>query len=158
MQKIIIKNRKYSDIYININEVSNAKGLVFIQHGLSGYKEEIHIQRIAETFIKNNYTTVNFDATNSRGESGSDETGITFTGHYQDLEDIINRASTQSWYQEPFTLVGHSLGGMAVIYYTENFPEKVKKLIPIAPVVSGENFIKSRKRRSLTDFEQWEKD
>ncbi|MDR3169934.1 MAG: alpha/beta fold hydrolase [Candidatus Peribacteria bacterium] len=125
MEKIVIKNRKNMHIYINLNKTTNAKGLVVIQHGLSGYKEEKHLKRIEDTFIKAGYTTVNFDATNSRGESDNDETGITFTGHYQDLEDVIQRAVTQKRYQEPFTLVGHSLGGMSVIYYTEHYPDKV---------------------------------
>jgi alpha-beta hydrolase superfamily lysophospholipase len=145
------------DIYININETPNAKGLVFIQHGTSGYKEEKHLKRIEETFIKAGYTTINFDATNSRGESESDEIGITFTGHYQDLEDVINRTKTQPRYKEPFTLVGHSLGGMSVIYYTENHPNEIKTLFAIAPLLSGKNFVKSRKARSTTDFEEREK-
>jgi predicted alpha/beta-fold hydrolase len=109
MQKVTIKNRRNLDIYINLTKNLNAKGLVVIQHGLSGYKEEPQLQAIADTFIKQNYTTVIFDATNSTGESESDESGITFTGHYQDLEDVVNRAKAQQRYQEPFILLGHSL-------------------------------------------------
>ena len=116
----------------------------------------MHLQRIANTFIQMGYSTVNFDATNSRGESGSDEVGITFTGHYQDLEDVIHWAKMQSRYQEPFVLAGHSLGGMAVIYYTQQHPGQVKTLIPISTALSGDIFIEARKHTSLSAFEERE--
>jgi esterase/lipase len=47
---------------------------------------------------------------------------------------------------------------MSVIYYTENHPKEIRLLFPLAPLISGKNFIESRKRRSLKDFQQREKD
>ncbi|OGG87621.1 hypothetical protein A3B87_00700 [Candidatus Kuenenbacteria bacterium RIFCSPHIGHO2_02_FULL_39_13] len=48
MEKVFIKNRKGQKISALIDESKNQKGLVFILHGLGGFKEQPHIQ----TFIK----------------------------------------------------------------------------------------------------------
>lgn len=158
MAKFFIQNRKGIDLCVVVKKPEESPhGIVFIEHGLSGNKEEPHLQSIADTFYNNGFTVVVFDASNSTGESGHDKTGITFTGHYQDLKDVIEWAGQQSWYKEPFVLSGHSLGGMAVIYYAEKHPQKVRALIPVAPALSGKIFEFSRKQRSLHDFTEWKK-
>lgn len=137
MDKINIKNRKREKVVVLVDETKKAKGLTFVMHGLSGNKEQLHIVTMAEAFKENSYTVIRFDTTNTFGESDGKYEDATVTNYYEDLEDVINWSQTQKWYQEPFVLVGHSLGGICVALYAEKFPEKVKALAPISTVVSG---------------------
>lgn len=69
MIKETIKNRKNQRVVALIEESQNSKGLVFVMHGLSGNKEELHIQAIAEAFKEQDYSVIRFDTTNTFGES-----------------------------------------------------------------------------------------
>lgn len=137
MTKEFIKNRKNQKIAVIIEETENQKGLAFVMHGLSGFKEQPHIQAMAEIFRENGHTVVRFDTTNTFGESDGNYEDATTTNYYEDLEDVIKWAETQSWYQEPFCLAGHSLGGICVALFAEKYPKKVKGLAPISTAVSG---------------------
>jgi len=137
MKKEFIKNRKGLKIAVLVEELSLQKGLVFVMHGLGGFKEQAHVQTSADAFREKGYTVVRFDTTNSVGESDGKFEDATTTNYYADLEDVIAWATTQSWYEEPFCLIGHSLGGMCVALYAEHYPQKVKALATIATVVSG---------------------
>lgn len=137
MEKIFIKNRKNQKLSIVFQRVENPMGLVFILHGLGGSKKQPIIETCAETFLKCNYNTIRFDTTNTFGESDGNYENATTTNYYEDLEDVISWAKNSNFYQEPFVLVGHSLGGIAVALYAENYPEKVKTLILFSTVVSG---------------------
>jgi pimeloyl-ACP methyl ester carboxylesterase len=137
MRKYTIQNRKGQAIAIILDESDTPKGLAFVMHGLGGRKEEPHIQTFAAAFQDNGFTVVRFDTTNSVGESGGNLVDATLTSSYEDLEDVIGWAATQSWYQEPFILAGHSLGGISSALFAQKYPEKVKALAPISAVVSG---------------------
>lgn len=43
MEKLFIKNRKNKNIAVVIDETENSKGLAFVMHGLSGFKEQPHM-------------------------------------------------------------------------------------------------------------------
>ena len=137
MEKIIIKNRKKRNISVLLEKIENQKGLVFVMHGLSGLKEQPHIKTFADAFKEKKFTVVRFDTTNSLGESEGNLIDATLTNYYEDLEDVIKWAGNQNWYQEPFILVGHSLGGISSALFAEKYPEKVKALAPISTVISG---------------------
>jgi alpha/beta superfamily hydrolase len=92
MPKEIIKNRKGQKLAVSIEEASNQKGLVFIMHGLGGFKEQPHIETFARVFRDNDYTVVRFDTTNTFGESEGNYENATVTNYYEDLEDVINWA------------------------------------------------------------------
>ncbi|MBU0649174.1 alpha/beta hydrolase [Patescibacteria group bacterium] len=154
MPKLTIQNRKNQNIVLILDQAKNAKGLAFVMHGLGGFKEQPHIQAMANAFKENNYTVVNFDATNSLGQSGGKIEDVTATAHDEDLEDVIKWAQSQPWYKEPFCLAGHSLGSMSVVLYAENFPEKVKAIAPISTVISGKLVLLSYPKE---DLEEWEK-
>ncbi|MCK4829604.1 alpha/beta fold hydrolase, partial [bacterium] len=136
--KQTIKNRKGQNVVVLIEEVSNQKGLAFVMHGLGGFKEHLHVQAMADAFKEKGYTVIRFDTTNTIGESDGDYSDATTTNYYQDLEDVISWAKSQKWYQEPFCLAAHSLGGICTALYAENYPKKIKALAPISTVVSGE--------------------
>jgi uncharacterized protein len=135
--KTFIKNRKGQRIAVLVEIPENPKGLAFVMHGLSGNKEQPHIQTFAQAFIDAGCTTVLFDTTNTFGESEGDYADATVTNYYEDLEDVIEWSKNKEWHQEPFYLAGHSLGSLCITYYAENHPGKVKALAPISVVVSG---------------------
>lgn len=137
-KKLKIKNNKKELISIVIDIQKSQKGLAFIMHGLGGYKEEDHIKAFAESFKEKNFTAVLFDTRNTFGESQGNYENANITNYYEDLEEVITWAKKQEWYQEPFYLAGHSLGGICILLYAEKFPKRVKALAPISTVVSGE--------------------
>jgi len=155
MEKLTIKNRKGQNIVVLVEKAENQKGLAFIMHGLGGFKEQPHIQTIAETFRENGYTVVRFDSTNTLGESDGNYEEATITNYYEDLEDVIKWAETQEWYQEPFALAGHSLGGISVALFAENYSEKVKAVAPISTVVSGKLSMEARERYKPKELKKW---
>ena len=157
MQKLKIKNRKDQEVSVLIENEDSQRGLVFVMHGLGGFKEQDHIRVFAEAFVENGMTAVRFDATNASGESDGSYEDATVTNYYEDLEDVIKWAEAQSWYQEPFYLIGHSLGGFSTAFFAERYPDKVKGLAPISPMVSGKLSEDAHKEFDLESYEEWKK-
>lgn len=135
--KLFIKNRKGQRLAILVEETTNQVGLAFVMHGLGCRKETPHIQMLSDSFKNNGYTVVRFDTTNSYGESEGDYVNATTTNYYEDFEDVIAWSKDQPWYQEPFCLAGHSLGGICIALYALKNPSKVMALAPVSTVVSG---------------------
>ncbi|MBI2547667.1 MAG: alpha/beta hydrolase [Candidatus Aenigmarchaeota archaeon] len=154
-QSIIIKNRKGQNISVLVDKPQNPEGLAIVMHGLGGSKEQPHVAIFAEAFKESGYTVVRFDTTNTFGESDGRYEDATVTNYYEDLEDVIVWAKTQSWYVEPFCLVGHSLGGISIILYAEKHPEEIKGLAPISTVVSGRLSAEAPKHSKT--LREWEK-
>ena len=155
MERFSIKNRKGLKIVGNIYIPENPKGLAFTLHELGGFKEQKHIMVLVNTLLENGYTVVNFDATNSIGESEGKYENATMQLHYEDLVDIIAWAKTQDWYKEPFILAGHSLGGYAVGRYAEDYQKEVKAVFPYAAVVAGELSYKTEEIFDAEKFKAW---
>ena len=155
MQKIFISNRKKLKMCVLVEEASQPRGLVFIMHGLGGYKEQPQIQAFNEVLCKYGFTTVRFDTTNSLGESDGKFEDATTTNYYEDLEDVIQWSHNQPWYEEPFVLIGHSVGGCSVALFSEKYPEKVKAVAPIAPVVSGRLRVSAFERYDPELLKNW---
>ncbi len=137
MEKLKIKNRKGQNLSVILEEQSDAVGLAFIMHGLGGFKEQPHIETFAAAYREKSFTVVRFDTANTFGESDGNYEDATITNYYEDLEDVVAWATTQPWYQEPFWLEGHSLGGICTALFAEQHPERVKALAPISTVVSN---------------------
>ncbi len=155
MKKANITNKKNQNIVVIIDEAADSKGLVFVMHGLGGFKGEAHIKVFAEAFNESGFTVIRFDATNSCGESDGGYENATVTNYFEDLEDVIEWAKTQEFYQEPFCLVGHSIGSLCVALYAENHPKRIKALAPISAVVSGKFSVETSKYKKTA--EEWEK-
>jgi pimeloyl-ACP methyl ester carboxylesterase len=152
---VTIKNRKGQNLVVLVEVAENPKGLAIVMHGLSGNKEQPHIVTFAEAFKEKGYTVVRFDTTNTFGESDGEYKDATITSYYEDLEDVIAWTKTQTWYLEPFVLAGHSLGGISIILYAENHPQKLKGLAPISTVVSGKLSKETLSERpALRDWEK----
>jgi pimeloyl-ACP methyl ester carboxylesterase len=134
-----------------VEKARDQKGPAFVMHGLSGNKDQSHIETIADAFQGNGYTVVRFDTTNTFGESDGNYEDATTTNYYEDLEDVIAWASILSWYQEPFVLAGHSLGGYSTARFAELHPEKIKALAPISCMISGKLTTESKKGAAILD-------
>ena len=154
MKNLKVKNRKGQNIAVLLEETQNSKGLVFVMHGLGGFKEQKHIVAFADSFKNKNFTVVRFDTTNTFGESEGNYENATLTNYFEDLKDIIQWGKTQPWYKEPFYLVGHSLGGISIILYAEMFPGELKGLAPISTVVSGKLSIEAQGKENI---DKWKK-
>ncbi len=156
MDKIFIKNRKGQKLAVIVEQPEGeAMGLAFVMHGLGGFKEQPHIRTKAEAFFENGYTTVTFDTTNSIGESDGKYEDATITNNFKDLEDVIDWSKSQKWYQEPFCLAGHSLGGISTGLYAEIYPQRVKSLVPFGTVVSGKLSAETLEHRK--DRKDWQR-
>lgn len=155
MEKFFIKNRKGQNISVIVEQAEKQKGLAFVMHGLSGHKGEEHIKTFAEAFKDKGFTVVRFDTTNTFGESDGNYEDATVTNYYEDLEDIVGWARKQKWFEKPFALAGHSLGGLCIALYAENHPEEVSGLAPISTVVSGKLSMETEKHSSTA--EEWER-
>ena len=155
MEKIFIKNRKGMKVCVVVDENPNSVGLVFLMHGLGGYKEQPQLQVIAEIFYKKGFTAVLFDTTNTFGESDGNYEESTTTNYYEDLEDVVSWAKKQKWYKEPFVLEGHSLGGLCILLYAEKNPNEILALAPVSPVVSGPLSLEMKEKYDKKDLEQW---
>jgi len=154
MEKIFIKNRHGLKVVVQIEKPKSPIGLAFVMPGRGGFKEQPYVRTFAQSFLDNNYIVISFDTTNSFGESDGNYGDATLTNYYEDLEDVVNWSKTQNYYQEPFILCGHSLGGIGVALYAENHPNKVKALAPISTAVSGQLSLTEYKPEELA---QWKK-
>jgi len=155
--KQFIKNRKNQKLVLLVDVSPNQKGLAFVMHGLGGFKEQAHIKAFADAFKEEGLTVVSFDTTNTlgSGESEGKYEDATTTNYYEDLEDVIKWVKNKSWYQEPFWLAGHSLGGISIVLFAEKYPQKVKALAPISTVVSGKISFDSPKYRGNDILKKW---
>lgn len=153
--KTFIESRDGNKVSVAVEGSEKSGKLAFVMHGLGGSKEQPHIRAMAEAFLEDGYTVVTWDAVHTFGEStGGNYEDATITNYYADLEDVVNWASAQPWYVEPFVLCGHSLGGISVALYAEKHPEKLKALAPISTVVSGELSMETKG----DDLEAWKQD
>jgi pimeloyl-ACP methyl ester carboxylesterase len=152
-----IQNRKGQRIAVVLERNEQENGLAFVMHGLGGFKEQPHVEMIAQSFFEKGFTVVRFDTTNTFGESAGQYEDATTTNYYEDLEDVITWAKSQPWYQEAFVLTGHSLGGFCTAQYAENYPARILALAPVSPVVSGQFFIKRYEIDAPQVLEEWQR-
>lgn len=157
MQKFSIKNRKGLKMVVVVKIPEKPIGLAFTMHGLGGFKEQPHVQAVADVFYDNNFTSVLFDTTNTFGESEGDYQDATVEQYYQDFEDLVSWAENQAWYQKPFLIAGHSLGGYSVVRFAETYPELIKGLFAFAPFISGKMSIESRNCFMPEELNEWKK-
>lgn len=138
--KIDITNQNNEKIAVIVKTPKNPKGLAFIIHGIGGHKEHAFIETIVQVFYEKNYAVVAWDARKTKGESDGELIDATLSNYYEDLETVIEWASKQEWYQEPFIMGGHSLGAACAVLFTDKYPQKVKALAPFSLFISGKRF------------------
>lgn len=133
-----------------------AQGLVFLQHGLSGYRQQPFLLTLAKRLFDEGLTVVTFDAANSFGASDGELSQATLTRHHHDLVDIIGWSRGQSWCRESFFLVGHSLGGASVLLYALAHPHGVKGIAALSPVTGYRNWAYAYQKYRPADWALWQ--
>jgi pimeloyl-ACP methyl ester carboxylesterase len=154
-KKTNVKNRKGQNMVVLLELCENQKGLAFVMHGLGGFKEQKHIETFAAAFKKEGFSVIRFDTTNTLGESDGKYEHARTTDYYEDLEDVIEWSKSQEWYEEPFWLCGHSLGGLSTALFAEKHPSLVKALAPISTVVSGKLCMEKPKYGETDEIKNW---
>lgn len=133
---LAIKNRIGRNLFGVYEGPEKPRRLVFLVPGLGGDFNEPHLKIAREVLLGEGFGVLSFDPFNT-GKSGGKYSDITVSGYLSDLEDVIGWARTQTWFAEPFWLIGHSLGGITVGTYAEKHPEQVAGLIMLSSVISG---------------------
>lgn len=152
---MLIKNRKNKRLSITIDKMSeDMSELAFVMHGLGGFKEQLHIRTMIDALKNNNYNVISFDTTNTFGKSDGSYSDATVTSYYEDLEDVISWALEKFNHNNKFILAGHSVGGLSVALFAEKYPEKVKALIPVSAVISGELWKLEQKKEMLNKWRE----
>lgn len=152
MKRHTIKNQNNIDLVVNIEVHERPKGLAFVVHGLGGFKEQIHIKAMIDTFYNAGYTVIAHDAANTLGESGGKMEEATLTNYYEDFLDVVAWAKKQDFYQAPFIVSGHSLGGACAILYASQFPQNVKAIAPISAFIGGDSYKDTRDAGNLKEW------
>ena len=151
-----IKNRHNLSLVIAAYTHEKPQGLVFLQHGLTGYKEHLPMQAMLEVFLQHKYDAITFDATHSFGASEGALENFTPTTLIHDLEDVIAWAAAQEFYREKFVLAGHSMGGFSILHYALRHPEKITALAPVACSLSGRLFAEAAAQQDPVLYAQWQ--
>ena len=133
-----------------------AKGLVFLQHGLASSMEHPVIQTAKKAYLDNDYTVVSFDSRYSTGLSDGDVKDARMETFKQDLQTVTEWAKNQDFFIKPFALGGHSLGGASVLNYAAENPDNVSLITAIAPVVSGDLWEKSCFKNMMQFCQSWQ--
>ncbi len=158
--KVTIRNSRGEKLAVAVERPENAVcgRLAFVQHGLSGHKGQVMVRRPVQAFADNSFTVVTFDSRHSFGESDGSLESATLSSFVEDLKTVISWAAGEDFYHEPFALSGHSLGGGSVLKFAEDCPEKVSLLVPVAAMVGGKYFIRSRLLNEHDSYRQWQRD
>lgn len=147
----MVESRSGLQISVTIADKGN-KGVAFTIHGLAGSHRQQHMLAIAKGLQDADYRTVSIDATNSFGDSGGDIRKATATSYLHNLEDVINWSKKQNWYNGHI-IAGHSLGGLAALAYA-NKHDDTRKLILVAPVVSGALWLQHTDKTKLLEWKK----
>lgn len=119
-----------------------SRGLALVLHGLGGWKDQYVVVAAAEGARKAGYSVLTFDAADSARAPDADFAHSTTTGYVEDLEDVLAYAKEQGWWEDSVLLVGHSLGATVASAYAGMCPEKVSRLMLLAPAVSWKLYTK----------------
>lgn len=145
-------------IAIQVLRSSNPTGqVVFLEHGLAGFKEEGMIQTAAKAFLDTGFTAVLFDARFGLGESDGPLEQANFTHFIEDIQTVTQWAETQDFYAEPFALCGHSLGAGACLHYAASYADKVSTVVSLSGVISGKLLLDSYTRHKPDFVADWQK-
>lgn len=157
-QKINLLNRRGQNIVgrLSIPEREQLTGTAIIQHGHSGNKDQKHILVLEQVLLDYGFQVVNFDASNSFGESDGELKNARLGLHADDFEDVASWTQEQDWFSGPLLVSGHSMGGFAAARYALRNSDLVDFVIPFAPVVSGELLWAAKRKFYPEQFQEWQ--
>lgn len=156
-KKITIENAKGQNIVCQIEKPENdIKGWAVLQHGLSGYKEQTHLQTMTQSFLECGYATINFDCIGSFGESDGYIFDVTTSTYLDDLETVVAYFEKEGVLEAPFILAGHSLGSASLLLFSQKYPEKIKALAPTSTVLSYDLYLSFKMQNDPQGTKEWQ--
>lgn len=127
--KITFKNSEDLDLsgYLELPLNKQPHSFVLFAHCFTCNKNYFAVKNISRALSKKGYGVLRFDFA-GLGESDGDFSDTTFSGN---VEDLLSAAKyLEENYSAPSLLVGHSLGGAAVIFAAAQLPQ-VKAVVTI---------------------------
>ncbi len=149
--KVNFKNKQGEILsgYIEVPTNQEPHNFVLFAHCFTCNKNFFAVRNITQALTKSGYGVLGFDFT-GLGESEGEFSDTNFSGN---VEDILEAAIfLQEKYKAPGLLIGHSLGGAAVIFAARELPS-VKAVVTIGSPSSPKhvtNLLKS----SLTEIRE----
>lgn len=111
------------------------RGTALVLHGLAGWREQSTVVLIATALTESGYITLTFDGADCLRGPDASFPNATTTGFVEDAEDVIAYMKDAQWYQGPFMLAGHSLGGLVAARLENLHPGLATKLLLVAPAI-----------------------
>lgn len=111
-ERLHLKNRRGQKVVmILVKPKTKILGTAVLQHGYGSTKESVSINAIQESLLRHGFQVVNFDTTNSVGESDGRYEDARISLHAEDFEDVVRWAQDQDWYVDNLLVGGGSMGG-----------------------------------------------
>lgn len=129
-KKVFFPNKEGTQLsgYLELPVNQEPHSFVLFAHCFTCNKNFFAVKNIARALSENGYGVLRFDFT-GLGESEGDFADTNFSGNVEDL--VAASAYLEKEHSAPSLLVGHSLGGAAVIFASEKLPS-VKAVATIA--------------------------
>ena len=151
----IIKNKQNEDICIEVLQPENPTSkLAFIGHGITSSKEEKAMEVSKEALLKAGYTVINIDFRYNFGKSQRGMEKASLNTFVEDFETVIEWAKGETFYTEPYTLLGHSMGALAATAVAANKKEEAKELILLTPPFEWEKAFQENRPENFAEFVQ----
>lgn len=132
-----IPNRQSVELFTIFQGEAADRPLALLAHGFNDVHDTPHMRAVFAALQREGHNVLRWDSSNSWGRSGGSLVQSTLSGVYRDMQDVVKWSRQQEWTQEPFVLVGHSMGAAAALWFAAENPKLVKQLILLAPVVRG---------------------
>ncbi len=139
-KKIHFKNRNAQKLtaYLDLPIDRKATNFVLFAHCFTCTKNLTSVRNISKTLSNQGYGVFSFDFT-GLGQSEGDFSETDFSGNVEDLIDAANFLEKD--YQAPSLLVGHSLGGAAVLLAAKT----IKSVKAVATIAAPSNPVHVKK-------------
>jgi len=137
IRKISFKNNQGQKLVgiFNIPKGKPPFPAVIICHGFKGYKEQMHLNSLANELAKNGILAFRFDFGNGVGKSYGQLEDLTFTQYLADLKAAVDYVYKNKLVDKNrIGLSGHSLGGQLILHYAPG-DKRIKVLADLAGVV-----------------------
>lgn len=135
-KKIIFSNAQGQMLAASLESPPvHASAYALFAHCFTCSKDIAAASRISRALAKQNIATLRFDFT-GLGNSDGDFSNTNFSSNLQDLKAAADFMSSEG--MSPQILIGHSLGGAAVLAVSQELPD-VKAIVTIAAPATGKH-------------------
>lgn len=124
---------------LELPAIGNPRAFILFAHCFTCGKDIRAATRISRAFVANGYAVLRFDFTGLGGSEG-DFANTNFSSNIADLVSATEYLRNN--YQAPQILIGHSLGGTAIIAAAEQIPE-ANTVVTIGSPAKPEHLMKT---------------